>query len=220
MRGCFCFEMKITALKLQARNKSRVNVYLDGQFAFGLAKIEAARLRVGQTLDEPTIARLKGADDVEEAYERALKLLASRPRSEAEIRRRLRERKIAEPTLEEVLARLRRAGLVDDQAFAHYWVENRNTFRPRSKRALRAELKRKGLPDETLGQALTAANDTDAAYRVAAQRARRLQGLAYPDFRRKLGDFLARRGFSYETIEPVVERVWKESQTTDDRLDL
>ena len=203
--------MKVTALKLQSRNKSRVSVYLDGELAFGLAKIIAARLRVGQALDEQTIARLREADEVETAYEQALKFLSSRPRSEAEVRRRLREHEAPMPAVEVVLTRLNRAGLLNDQAFANYWVENRAAFRPRSKKALRAELKRKGVHDEALGQALAAANDAETAYVLAARRAGRLRDLPRPEFRRKLGAFLARRGFDYETIEPIIEHVWTET---------
>lgn len=202
--------MKVTALRIQARSKNRVNVYLDGHFAFGLAKIVAARLAIGQELDEAEVARLRGVDDVEMAYERALKFLAPRPRSEAELRRRLQTQKTPAAMVDAVVERLRRAGLLDDQAFANYWVENRSTFRPRSKRVLKGELRLKGLPDEAMQAALTATDDAGAAYTVAQQRARRLGGLEYQDFRRKLGDFLARRGFDYDTIEPVVERVWKE----------
>jgi regulatory protein len=202
--------MKITALKLQARNKSRVNVYLDGKFAFGLAKIVAARLTVGQELDEGAIARLRGLDDDEAAYERALRFLATRPRSMAEVRQRLKRQGLAEPIIETVMARLERAGLVNDQAFANFWVENRGTFRPRSQRVLRAELRLKGIADEEARQALAGTNDTDAAYTVAAQRARRLRGLEFQEFRRKLGEHLARRGFDYETIGPIVDRVWTE----------
>jgi regulatory protein len=204
--------MKVTLLRIQARNKSRVNVYLDGKFAFGLAKIVAARLALGQELDENDVARLKATDTVEQSYERALTFLGARPRSESEVRRRLREKGVEPGTIDEVVARLRRAGLVDDQAFASYWVENREAFRPRSTRALRAELKQKGVSDEVLSEALANTNDAEAAYTVAAKRARRLSGLEYQEFRRKLGEFLARRGFNYDTIEPVVERVWRESQ--------
>ena len=46
--------------------------------------------------------------------------------------------------------------------------------------------------------------------RMARQRGRRLAGLEYKDFRRKLGEYLARRGFDYDTIQPVVEQAWKE----------
>ncbi len=204
--------MQVTALKIQARNKSRVNVYLDGKFAFGLAKIVAARLALGQELDDAAIARLKATDDTEHSYERALKFLGPRPRSETEVRRRLREHGVEPATIDEVVARLGRAGLVNDQAFASYWVENRGTFRPRSTRALRAELKQKGVSEEVMREALTGTNDAEAAYNVAAKRARRLAGLERQEFRRKLGEFLARRGFDYDTIEPVVERVWQESQ--------
>ena len=204
--------MKVTALKIQARNKARVNVYLDGKFGFGLAKIVAARLAIGQELDDAAVERLKATDDVEQSYERALRFLGPRPRSESEVRRRLREKGVEPGTIDEVVARLTRAGLVNDQAFASYWVENRVTFRPRSTRVLRAELKQKGVSEEVLQGALAGTNDAEAAYSVAAKRARRLEGLEYQEFRRKLGDFLARRGFDYDTIEPVVERVWRESQ--------
>jgi regulatory protein len=204
--------MKITALKVSPRNKTRVRVYLDGQYAFSLVKIEAIRLKVGQELDPAGVARLRQSDADEQAYERALKFLSVRPRSEAEVRRRLHEHEIEDARIETVLARLRRAGLVNDKAFADYWVENRGTFRPKSKRALRAELKRKGVSEEALGEALEAANDAEAAYQVAARRAPRLASLPYVEFRRKLGEFLARRGFSYDTVEAVVGRVWKETR--------
>ncbi len=205
--------MKVTALKAQSRNPKRVNVFLDGRFAFGLAKIEAIRLHVGQELDEAAVARLQQADTEEQAYERALKLLSSRPRSEDEIRRKLREHKVADQTIEAVVAHLRRAGLVDDAAFANYWVENRAAFRPRSQRMLKAELKRKGVGDAALAHALATTNDAEAAYALAAKRVRsaKLAEAPYPDFRRRLGDYLARRGFDYETIGPIVERLWKEN---------
>ena len=204
--------MKVTALKLQARNKNRVNVYLDGKFAFGLAKIVAVRLSIGQELDEPAVARLRDTDGLEVAYEKALRFLGPRPRSEAEVRRRLREHGLADETISAILVRLGRAGLVNDEAFANYWVENRTTFRPRSTRVLRAELRQKGVSDDVLKEALAGTNDAEAAYAVAAKRAPRLANLENQEFRRKMGDFLARRGFNYDTIEPVVERVWAETR--------
>jgi regulatory protein len=202
--------MKITALKQQSRNKTRVNVYLDGEFVLGVAKILAARLAIGQVVDAAALERLKADDEVEQAYERALHFLGPRPRSEAEIRRRLATAKVPEEAVGAVLARLRQAGLVDDKAFASYWVDNRTTFRPRSKRLLRAELRQKGLDGDALQAALAAVDDAGAAYSVAKQRAGRFRSLEHLEFRRKLGAFLARRGFDYDTIKPVVDRIWKE----------
>jgi regulatory protein len=202
--------MKVTGLKVQARNKARVNVHLDGKFAFGLAAIVAARLRVGQELDEAAIASLRESDGHEQAYERALRFLGPRPRSEAEVRRRLSEKGVEVTVVDAILQRLRRAGLVNDREFAAYWVENRLNFRPRSQRALRVELRQKGVSNEVLQDVLAGTDDAQAAYDLASRRAARLRGMERQEFRRKLGGFLARRGFDYETIEPVLERVWHE----------
>lgn len=201
--------MKVTALKLQARNKERVNVHLDGRFAFGLAKVEAARLRVGQELTEADLARLRAADDREQVHVRALRFLALRPRSETEVREHLKKHKVAEAEIDRELSRLRETGLVDDRTFARLWVENRAAFRPRSQRALQVELKRKGINPETQREALTAADDADAVHRLAAGRARRLAALPRPEFQRKLSGFLARRGFDFDLIETAVERAWQ-----------
>lgn len=211
--------MKVTALKLQARNKARVNVYLDGRFAFSLAKLEAARLRVGQELGPADLERLKAADQREQLHARALRLLATRPRSEAEIRQNLEKHGAAEADIERELERLRETGLVNDQAFAKLWVENRAAFRPRSKRALQVELKRKGVAPQVMREALAAADDSANALRLAVQRARRLAALPRPEFRRKLGEFLARRGFDYDVIDSIVARAWDEVHggTDDDR---
>jgi regulatory protein len=201
--------MKVTALR-QQRNKTRVNIYLDGKFVLGVAKILAVRLAIGQELDEAGLERLRQADEVEQAYERALHFLGPRPRSEAEIRQRLASASVPREAVDAVLARLNQAGLVDDRAFANYWVDNRATFRPRSKRMLKGELRQKGLGDEAVQAALAEVDEAGAAYSLAKQRAGRFGGLEHREFRQKLGAFLARRGFDFDTIEPVVERVWKE----------
>jgi regulatory protein len=208
--------MKVTALKVQARSAARVNVYLDGRFAFGLAKIEAARLRLGQELDEAAVARLQQADEAEAVYERALRFLAVRPRSESEVRQRLRKQGAADGQVEAALDRLRRAGLVDDQAFAAYWVENRTAFRPKSRRVLEGELRRKGVGREEAAQAAAGTNDAALAYAVAAKRAPRLAALPAVDFRRKLTEFLMRRGFDYETAAEAVSRVTREQRAAED----
>lgn len=202
--------MKVTALKLQTRNKNRVNVFLDGKFAFGLVKLEAARLRVGQELDEASLARLKQADDREQIHERALKFLSLRPRSEAEVRANLKKHSVPEELITQEIERLKNNGWLNDHTFAKLWVENRATFRPRSKRALQAELKRKGITGQTLKTALATTNDEESAYRLAVSRARRLAALPRPEFRRKLIEYLARRGFDYDTAQSTVDRVWRE----------
>ena len=208
---------KITALKYQKRNKERVNVYLDGEFAFGLAAIEAVRLKVGQDLTDADINRLQASDEVEKTYARALRFLSNRPRTEAEIRRRLGPKTENPAALDEALARLRRAGLVDDAAFGQFWVENRAQFRPKGRRLLKAELRQKGLSAEQADAVLAESNTNDdaAAYQAATSRAPRLASLPREEFFRRMQGFLARRGFGYETIKETIERVWREAVEQD-----
>jgi len=207
---------RITAIEPQQKNPQRVNIYLDGEFAFGMAVVVGAWLRVGQELGEEKIATLKSQDELEITYQKALHFLSYRPRSSAEVRQNLSKRGISEALIEETLIRLQTTGLVNDEAFARAWVENRNAFRPRGKPALRMELRRKGLNDEIIQSVLDSqGNEAALALTTARKYARRLSGLEWPEFRQKLSGFLARRGFSYTTLAPVVSEVWKETQTAD-----
>jgi regulatory protein len=201
----------VTALTAQKKNPNRINVFLDGEFAFGLSRIVAAWLRIGELLTDEKIARLQEQDSLEIATQRAIELLSYRPRAEAEIRKRLSESGFGSGEVEEVLNRLRQAGLVSDENFARAWADNRATFRPRSHRMVAAELRQKGVAEETIEQALSELpDDGDLAYQTALRYARRLDGLEWEDFRKKMGGHLGRKGYAYEDVAEVTRRIWNE----------
>ncbi len=200
----------ITALVVQKRNKERVNVYIDGEYAFGLAAIEAIKLHKGQRLSSEEIAQLQAIDRMEAAYERTLDFLARRPRSEQELRYYLRGRKVTEETIDRVIARLESAGLVDDEAFARYWVESRERSKPISERALRYELRKKGVPDATIAAVLEAVDEEALATRAALEMAPRFRNLDRTLFRKRLGAALLRRGFAYSVVREATDRLWAE----------
>lgn len=201
---------KITAIEAQ-KNRNRVNIHLDGEFAFGLARITAAWLKVGDTLSDEKIASLQAEDMRERALQQALLFLSYRARSEKEIRQNLLKHEFTEDAIETTLEKLRVNNLANDPEFARAWVENRNTFRPRSRRALLMELRQKGLDDETAQAAVSGVDENALAYESALKRANRLKGLEWGEFRKKLSEYLARRGFPYSVIAPVVTRIWNEA---------
>ena len=209
---------KITAISVQKKNPNRVNIYLDGEFAFGVARITAAWLKNGDELSDEKIAKLLAEDTREWAYQQALLYLSYRVRSEKEIRQNLKKHEISEDVIEEILERLHKAGLANDKEFAQTWVENRSTFRPRSRRALAMELRQKGLDDETVHSAVSGVNEEALAYEAAQKRLGRLKGLEWSDFRKKLSEFLARRGFPYSVVAPIVTRLWSETHTDGNHL--
>jgi regulatory protein len=204
---------KITAIKVQKRNPNRVNIYLDGEFAFGLTRFVAAWLSVGQELSEEKIDRLQTEDTQEVAYQQALKFLNYRQRSQAEVERNLREHKFPAEVIEGVIERLSRSGVLNDDRFAQVWVENRSEFRPRGGNLLRMELRQRGLQEEAIENALQGIDEDDLAYQAGLKQARKLKSLDGIQFRKKMYSFLARRGFNYEIISPVVERIWNETSS-------
>ncbi len=209
---------KITAIQVQKRNPNRVNIHLDGEYAFGLTRIVAAWLQVGQTLDEEKIAKLQAEDARERALQQAYLFLSYRARSEKEIRQNLGKHEIPEAVIEETLERLRRDGFANDKQFASAWVENRSTFRPRGRRALALELRQKGIDNFTIESALEEVDEEALAYEAGQKKARKLalsptKGQEWSEFRKKMSEFLARRGFSYSVIAPIVQRLWNEFHT-------
>ncbi len=212
----FMEERRITSLKVQKKNPNRVSIYLDEEFAFGVSRIVAAWLHVGQVLSDEKIAELQDQETNEAALQKALNLLSYRPQSEAEIRQKMKKGGFDPDVITKVLDRLRETGLVRDESFAREWVENRSALRPRSRKMLAYELRQKGVAEEAIEQALeTSSEDEDLAFQAATRYAHKLTGVDWQEFHRRLMSFLARRGFSYETTNTVVRQVWQGLQSED-----
>jgi len=202
---------KVTAIRDGKRGK-RVNVYLNEKFAFSLEAEVAVKegVRTEQALSEDDIKALKKADLFQRCLDAAFRYLSYRPRSEAELRQRLNKRGFDEASVAAVLAKLKAQGLVDDLAFAEFWKDNRQSFRPRSQWLTRLELRQKGIAQEIIDRVAAQVDDEDSAYRAAIAKTHRLPTADYDGFRRRLGEHLKRRGFGYGLIKTTVERVWQE----------
>jgi regulatory protein len=201
----------VREIRPSRRRRKRIDVILAGGRVLELAARLASRLRVGQTLTPSQLEALGAEDEVDTAHDRALRLLARRPRSERELRDDMRRRRLPERTQAAVLQRLAEAGLIDDAAFAAAWVENRQAFRPRSATGLRAELRRKGIGRETVEAALGGHDEAAAAQKALERAARRWPNESWDEFRRRATDYLARRGFDYEIVTRVVRAAWREA---------
>ena len=205
----------ITDLTNQKRNADRVNVYLDGRFAFGLPLEAAAGLRVGQQLAEDEIENLKRLDETDKARNIALRLLSLRPRSVYEVQTHLQRKSFDDEIIDQVIEKMMALDLLDDAAFATYWVEQRETFRPRSRFALSQELRQKGVSRAQIDAALEEVDEMSAARRAAEKKAGAWSGLSEDEFRAKLARFLQRRGFSYEVITETLDATWQAIESED-----
>jgi regulatory protein len=197
----------ITALKAQRTARERVNVYIDGEFAFGLALIHAVWLKIGQALSDEEIEALRAADTLEQAQQRAVNLIAYRPRSVHEVRQRLEKASVDEETIERVVGQLREAGMLDDESFSKAWVESRLRAAPRGRRMIAWELRRKGVAEEDIEAALEGVDEEATALHAAKRRWPRLKSLPPRERKRKLFEFLSRNGFEYSAMEEALRRI-------------
>lgn len=201
---------KITALKIQKHNKERVSVFLDHAYAFSVTALIAAGLKKEQYLSDADIEQLKSNDERDQAYNRALKFLSFRSRSQMEIERYLRDKGYSPEVVAEIIERLLRQKYLDDEAFARSWLEERERFRPRSQRALRYELKQKGLADEVIETVLAEVDEDQLAWAAVETKLDRWKDLTEEDLKKKIMSYLSRRGFNYEIARSVFNRAWQQ----------
>jgi regulatory protein len=202
---------RVTAIRPQVNDPDRVSVFIDGEFAFGLPAIAVfeEHLETGQDLDAERLTYLLAIDERARAATAALAFLAYRPRSEKEVRDRLRQKGYSPPAIDHAIGKLAGWRYLDDEEFARRWVENRTIHQPRGARLIEQELRTKGVERETAKRAVEEAeiDERAAALEVARDRARRLAGDDPAAARRKLAAYLARRGFGWDAVRPALDAV-------------
>jgi len=151
-------------------------------------------------------------DDFSSALDKTLKFLSYRPRTVSEIQKYLQKIKATDEVKKQVVDKLERLNLINDKAFIEWWLEQRATFRPRALRFLKLELKQKGIPQELIDSALSEYSVTDekkSAESFAEKKFKRLENLPPIEIKKKLFQALASRGFSYQVIQAVVDKLLK-----------
>lgn len=199
----------ITSFKIQKRNKERVNVYLDDQYVFSVTVMTAASLRNGQYLSNSEIEGLKNEYERDQAHEHAIRFLGYRARSRMEVVRHLRDKGYSAEVVMDTVARLQNEQYLDDEAFARFWLENREQFRPRSQQALRYELRQKGVVDEVIETVLVDLDEDKLAWAAVEGKLDRWKSLEEQEFKNKVIGYLSRRGFNYDIIRDVIDRAWE-----------
>lgn len=198
----------ITALTMQKRHNERVNLFLDGAYAFSLSLDVAIGLKRGQCLSPDEILALQHDDEILRAYHDAIRLLGYRPRSRAELERRLDQKGFAPAAVAAALQRLIDKRYVDDDAFARYWLEQRQRSRPRGARAIGYELRQKGVDHDTINRVLDDVDEDAAAWAAIERKLNRWQALDEATFRKKAVGFLSRRGFAYSAVRSACQKAW------------
>lgn len=215
----------ITRLESQVHNDDRVSVYLDGEFAFGIHEdlVVKHSLQVGATLTPEGVRELERDEQYVDAKQAALDYLAYKPRTEEEVRRKLRQEDVPSPVIEDVIARLYELEYLDDEAYAHDYAHNRFSSKKYGPVRIRRELTERGvdrrLADAAVDELFAEVDVTAAAWTHAEKRWPRLAGEDDPRRRRqKMYRYLRRRGFTSNTIRPILDELEQDGTRNEDQL--
>lgn len=201
----------ITAIEPQKRRGNRRSIYVDGQFVAGVDEevVLDLGLKVGQQVDAERLAEVLREEETRRAREYALSLLDYRAKTRKELERKMLQKGYAEDVVATVLTRFEDIDLINDERFAADWVTSKLTYRPMGRTRLQWDLRRKGVAPEIVDEALEQV-DEEKELEMALDLAGRKLGGAMPkdpDVKRKLVGFLQRRGFRWDIISRVLERL-------------
>ncbi len=209
--------MRITKIEAQKRRSNRRSIFVDDKFLTGVSDETLARvgLRPGDTVDAATIQSLQSTEGLLNAKNAALRFLSVRPRAVREIRDKLREKEYADSEIDNAIEELKRAGLLDDGAFARMFIRNAMQVRPIGKILLKQKLLLLGVDKNTIEDAIAETLpefDQGQIARASAEKilARgnntRRQRDVLKD-RKRVGSYLARRGFTWDVIKPILNQL-------------
>lgn len=206
--------MLITKLSQTKRN-NRVNLYLDEIYVTTVSIDTVARYRLyqGKDLSQTQLDEIVSEDLGKRLYFDALRQIQLRPRSTKEIRDYLQKRSIKYFTgpsdlwITKTLTLLLEQNYLNDNDFSHWWLENRQEFRGRSKLELYSELSKKGIDSKLIDEVLNAGQDEqDELKTIRASALKKfklinLNDVKDPKQKQKVLAYFMRRGFRYESIK-------------------
>lgn len=204
--------MKITKIKSQ-NNKDRVNIYLDGQFAFGLS-LEIAykyNLKENMEIDESYIENVLKSEEQNRANDYALKFLSNRWRTEKEIVDKMIKKGFDEEVINETLAYLKKYNFIDDRRFAEIYTEEKVRLKKLGSYRIKHELQNKGV-DESIASEIVekySDNEYERAMELATKKIKSYKNDDKNAIYRKLGGYLQRRGYSFECVSKVLRELVK-----------
>lgn len=205
-------KMKITKIESQ-KNKNRVNVYIDENFAFGI-DIEILykySLEVDMEIDESFIKDVLQGEEQNRANNYALNLLSYRWRSECEIRNSMNTKGYSQDTIDNTIKFLKEQELIDDRRFAESFIKDKINFRDWGSYRLKQELFSKGVSKNIVDEVIEKYCDDEfeRAMNLASKKIKSYKNDDKNAIYRKLGGYLQRKGYSYDVISSVLKELLK-----------
>ena len=218
--------MRITKIENQKKHPDRKNIYVDGQFFLGVSAETLMRsaLRTDDEVGREQLDILQRTEELLSAKNAALRYLSTRPRTEREVRDKLREKEYGEEEIARAIDDLKRSGLLNDEEFSRMYIRDALASRPAGKLLLKKKLLLLGVDKATVDHALHEAfqqvNQEDAAMKAATQFMKKTHSTRKNEsalkLRNRLTSFLVRRGYTWNLIETVLKGLLKKKESLEE----
>ncbi|MGE6227143.1 RecX family transcriptional regulator [Paenibacillus chitinolyticus] len=204
----------ITGIERQKRNKKRYNVYVNDEYVCSVHEdiLIKNRLLKGEQIDAQRLREAMEEDEKHEAYLKAIRFVAVRPRSVQEVKMKLKDLGYEADLIDWAVGRLLEQKYLDDADFAKLWTEQRIQYQRKGRNAVRYELAQKGLSRDEISKALSAVDteeEMEGALIVGRKKWKTVSGEKM-DRKRKTMAFLLRRGYPSSLVNDVMRRLSEE----------
>ena len=196
--------MLVTAITQQKKDETRYNVFINGEYAFALPMQDILyfKLKEGREVPEETIEYIKNSLIYIKAQDTALHYIGYKMRTVKEIRMKLEEKEFSEESIERVIEFLEKYGYADDREYCRKYIREKLRMKPKSGYALKIELKQRGISSRVIDEVMaeTEVDEEGDAFRWLERKSRGIWPPQDDKQKKKLYDFLLRKGYSYDII--------------------
>ena len=213
----------ITSIEPQKKRKNRFNIFLDEEFGFAADEnvLLKYNLKISQSLTQSQIEKLIKENELGKLMDQSLRFLSYRPRSEKEVvdyligkisqKENIKYSQAKEsPLIKQVVLKLKKYKYLDDFEFANWLVRSRIRSKPQGLSLVKFDLEKKGIDDEIINSIIAKYPDqTVLAKRAIEKKLANWQKLPKGYFKKKIYQYLASRGFNFETIGEVFANLEK-----------
>ena len=205
---------RITDIQKQKKNRTRVSIFIDGEFVCGLDEVAVAssRIKVGDEITADELKSVMETSELNSAFERAVGYLSLAPRAKKEIRKYLADKGYDKAIIDQTVEKLCAYHYIDDYLYAQSYIKSKS--KKYGAYRLSAELKLKGIDQAIIDELLSDAPE-DNIIDIARKY---LRSHKCAD-KQKLKRFLAGRGFSWDSINGAVASLAEEFASADDDYD-
>lgn len=202
--------MVITKIEKQKKNKERYNIFIDGEFIFGLYEDSLVKygLRPGDELTPEKVKEMQEYDEFGYGKKVAYSFLAYKQRSKKELVKKLKLKKISEGSIEKITELLENQKYLNDEIYAGNYLEDKLNSRPIGKNLAKLKLSEKGIDKEviesTLNKMYNEDKEMEYAEKVLEKYAKKVKYKDAADKKNKCYKYLISKGFDFDTVRKVL----------------